>query len=219
MQSPTDNSRNLSYIDAGLIPYNDAWRMQEQLREARMKGEVGDTIIFCEHPPVFTLGKQDCNADWLSSSDAVAKEGIEVVHSNRGGRITYHGPGQLVVYFIVDIKKYSTGVKDFVSKIEDMSLELMNNFGLKASKNSDHPGIWIGDKKIVAIGLHISGDISMHGIAINVHPNISHYRHIIPCGIKEKGITSMKAELSGKHSSMNEIKDKLSIIWGQVLNC
>lgn len=207
-----DDRKKISYIDLGLIPYTEAWDIQKKYRTERQEGATGDTILFCEHPPVFTIGKQNCAEDWLSSNAAIKEEGIEVVKTDRGGRITYHGPGQQVVYFIVDIKNYSTGVKDFVAKIENVCLELVNSFGLSASKNNEHPGIWIGPKKIVAIGLHISQDISMHGVAINVFPNMSHYRHIIPCGIKDKGITSMELELNGNHPSLDAVKQRISII-------
>lgn len=207
------SSETISFIDLGLMPYKDVWDLQEKLRVERLKEKRCDTIIFCEHPPVYTIGKQNCDNDWLASFDHVKKEGIDVVRCNRGGRITYHGPGQQVVYFIVDIKNYAKGVKDFVSKIEDISLELLKCFGLNASKSDDHPGIWIGDKKIVAIGLHISQDISMHGIAINVHPNMSHYKYIVPCGIKERGVTSMQLELKERHPSLEKVKDHFSKIW------
>jgi lipoyl(octanoyl) transferase len=209
-----DSSKSFSYMDLGLVSYSHALELQRRLRKERQKGLVGDTILLCEHPAVFTVGKQDCDEDWLSLPAQIESLGFEVIRVDRGGKITYHGPGQLVVYFIVDIKKYSSGVKEFVTKIEGACLNLVSSFGLDATKNEKYPGIWIDDKKIAAIGLHISRGISMHGAAINVHPDMSHYQHIIPCGIKDKKVTSMKIELNEKHPTMEEVKGRLSTIWG-----
>lgn len=196
----------IKYFDLGVIPYRTAWEFQESLQSKRQEGETEDTIIFCEHPPVFTVGKQECSEDWLSASELIERDNIEIVNCNRGGRITYHGPGQLVVYFIVDIKNYSEGVKDFVSLVERTCLDALFYVGVKGDLNENHPGIWIGKKKIVAIGFNISRGISMHGIAMNVNPEMAHYRHIVPCGIKNMGVTSLAEEMKKKSVGMEKAK-------------
>jgi len=200
------NSKTIEYLDLGLIPYNEAFDLQLKEREKLMQGERSGLILFCEHEPVFTLGKQDVSQDWLSPFSDIKGRGIDVVKCNRGGRITYHGPGQLVVYFILNILDHASGVKDFVSLLEEACIDMLSQFDLKASKKEKYPGIWIKDEKIIAIGLHISSGVSMHGIAINVNTNLGHYNHIIPCGIKEFGITSFKKLLGDKSPDINKVK-------------
>lgn len=205
MNSP----KNVFYIDLGLTHYGSVLSLQERLREARLEGTMGDVVLFCQHHPVYTVGKQDCSDDMLSSIEAIRRDGIEVVQVNRGGRITYHGPGQLVVYFILKIGDFRSGVKEFVAGIEDCCIDLVSRLGLTPSKKTEHPGIWLGDKKIAAIGLNISKGVSMHGMAINVDPNMSHYRHIVPCGIRGLGVTSLVREMRERRPSMDEVKEGL----------
>jgi lipoate-protein ligase B len=209
----------VNFIDIGLKPYNEALAFQKELHARRAAGEIPDTVIFCEHPPVFTVGKRDSSADFLSSMRAIAEEGIEVVKVERGGRITYHGPGQLVVYFIISLSECRLGVKEFVRKIEETCMLALSRFGIDAVRDEEYPGLWAKSprsplckredkggnlKKIVAIGLQISKNISMHGAAVNVSPDMAHYRHIIPCGIKERGVTSMK-EILGKAPTVKDV--------------
>lgn len=218
----------ISLIEIGLKPYKETLAYQEKLREKRLAGKISDTVIFCEHYPVFTIGKRDSSSDWLSDFGTIADEGIEIVKTDRGGRITYHGPGQLVVYFIFNINNRGAGIKEFVHKIEDVCITMLKNFGINAVRSAEYPGLWVATpfshnpprptfrkgrkkeimKKIAALGFHVSKGVTMHGIAINVNPDMSHYKHIIPCGIKERGITSMK-ELIGKPPKMDEIVQAL----------
>jgi len=182
----------MQYLKIGIKPYNEVLELQRCLHKARVEKGICDTVVFCEHPPVFTLGKRDCGEDIISDSSAIKKDGIEVIKTDRGGRITYHGPGQLVAYFIFDIVALGKGVKDFVNMVEEACLKTLARFGITAERDEKYPGLWIAGKKIAALGFHVSGGVTMHGIALNVAPNLSHYRHIIPCGIRERGITSMK---------------------------
>lgn len=211
--------KTLSYIDLGLSHYGSVLSLQERLREARIEGTMGDIVLFCQHHPVYTVGKQDCREDMLSSIEAIRRDGIEVIQVNRGGRITYHGPGQLVVYFILKVGDFRTGVKEFVAGIEDCCMDLILRLGLAPSKKTEHPGIWLGDKKIAAIGLNISKGVSMHGVAINVDPNMSHYRHIVPCGIRGLGVTSLVREVKERRPSMDEVRDRFKESMERVFGC
>ena len=218
-------------VDLGLIDYQKAFGIQEELRSKRQRGEIADTVLLLEHPPVFTLGKRDCPQDIVSSAETIAQDGIEMVKTNRGGRVTYHGPGQLVGYFICNLRRiksmpdtkspsgvryryYTTleekggGVKNFVHFIEELCLGVLSDYGIKGSRDSEHPGIWVGQDKIAAIGLHVHRDITQHGFALNVSCDLSHYRHIIPCGIKGRGVTSLET-LLGYAPAMADVKDKL----------
>ena len=213
--------------DLGLISYHEAWQIQERLRDERVKGVIPDTILLLEHTPVFTLGKRDCPQDIVSTPETIASDGIEIIKTNRGGKVTYHGPGQLVCYFICSINTISSplggeacpersrrgrgeggrGIKRFVYLIEEVCLGILSDYGVKGTRDPEHPGIWIGKDKIAAIGLHVSKGITQHGFALNVSPNLDHYRHIVPCGIQDRGVTSLEAIL-GKTISISEVKDK-----------
>ncbi len=199
-------SHHLHIKDLGTIPYREALTLQHEMRSQREKGEIEDTVLLCEHPPVFTLGKQECDSDFLSLRERIEEAGIDIVSVERGGRITYHGPGQLVVYYIVDVQNISTGVKIFVNQIEEICIQTLRRFNLAPSRKEKYPGIWIEDRKIAAIGLHVSKGISMHGMALNVDPNMEHYHHIIPCGIREYGVTSIVKELTSDNISMSDVK-------------
>lgn len=190
-------------LDIGRRPYLEVLELQTNLHKRRVNGEIGDTLIFCEHDSVLTLGRQDCSLDWISALSQVKADGIDVVQTNRGGRITYHGPGQLVGYLIFDTARF--GVKGFVNMVEEVCIKALSNLGVAVTRDPEHPGLWVGDKKIVAVGFHISHNISMHGFALNVSPDLAHYRHIIPCGIKSKGVTSIKEE-KGATPPMSHVK-------------
>lgn len=209
----------ITLLDAGLVRYQEALELQMELRTARIAEKISDTIIFCEHPPVFTIGKQDSSGDFISSMHEIEKDGIEVVRCERGGRITYHGPGQLVVYFIVKIGNFSAGVREFVALIEEVSIHLLRSFGLVPRRDEKYPGVWIGENKIVAVGLNISHGVTMHGMAINVAPELSHYRHIIPCGIKSGGITSISREMGDCAPDMSKVKNMVAKSIEVIMGC
>lgn len=193
----------------GLIPYHEAWRAQDALRAARAEHHIPDTFILCEHPPVFTLGRQDCTADFLAPRETIAAAGIEVVQVNRGGRITYHGPGQIVGYFIVDLTTRALGIRDFVHRIESLLIDTVAHCGVSAQRDAINPGIWVGRNKLGAIGLHVSRGITQHGFALNVHPDLSHYQYIVPCGIADRGVTSLHQLCGTAAPAQHAVRDRL----------
>lgn len=189
----------IAYHDWGTIAYQEAWSAQEALRRARAAQHIPDSFIVCEHPPVFTLGRQDCQTDFRVPRATIEAAGIEIVQANRGGRITYHGPGQLVGYFIFDLSARHLGVRDFVRRIESVLIATVRAFGVNADRDPRNPGIWVGHNKLGAIGLHVRRGITQHGFALNLNPDLTHYRYIIPCGIADRGITSL-AKIRGAHT-------------------
>ena len=193
----------------GLMPYQAAWDLQISLRAERVAGKIPDTFLLVEHPPVFTMGKRDCSADFITTPEIIQAQGIELIKTNRGGKITYHGPGQIVGYFIFDLKSVHLSVKDFVCKVEEVCKQTLADFGIEASRDAKHPGLWIGTNKIAAVGLNFSQNVSQHGFALNVNPNLMHYAHIIPCGIQDRGVTSMQQILGEKTPSLEEVKAKI----------
>lgn len=182
--------------DLGKTSYSEAFELQKKLRSLRIAKKIPDVFLFTFHPPVFTLGKRPCEEDFLSSREKIKKAGIEIIQSNRGGKITYHGPGQIVGYFIFDIRSFKLSIPEFVEKIEMVLIQTLASLGLKAHQDPEYPGVWVGKKKIAALGLHFDRGVSMHGFALNVDVNLEHYRHIVPCGIKGRSITSLYEEQS-----------------------
>lgn len=200
--------KEIKHEDWGVLPYREALSLQLELREKRIAGKICDHFITVIHPPVFTLGRRDCEADFISTRTDIKRDGIEIVKTDRGGRVTYHGPGQIVGYFIVDITSKGVGVKMFVNLIEKLLINSLAGFGIEGKRDEKHPGIWIGRNKIAAIGLNVSRGVTMHGFALNVDLDLSPYRHITACGIKDRGVTSMKKTLS-KSVSLAEVKVNL----------
>jgi lipoate-protein ligase B len=179
----------------GKTEYEAAFQLQQQLRVARLQGKIPNLLLLTSHPPLFTLGKRDCREDLISPLETVKEEEIAVIQTNRGGRITYHGPGQVVGYFIADIRSLKLSVPAFVERVEELIIQTLARFNLQTHRDPEYPGVWKGDKKIAALGLHFDRGVSMHGFALNVNPNLEHYRHIIPCGIPDRKVSSVSVEL------------------------
>lgn len=192
--------------DLGVVPYREAFDLQERLREERILGKIPDQLLLLEHPPVFTLGKREDPDDFVMTPDVIRSQGIDIIKTNRGGRVTYHGPGQLVGYFICSIASLGLGVKEFVWWIEEILRLSIADFGIGSSRDKDHPGIWVDRKKIAAVGLNFSRGVSMHGFALNVSPNMAHFAYIVPCGIRGRGVTSIELETKTP-IEMSEVKE------------
>lgn len=184
----------IGVLDLGLISCAEAFELQKKLRSLRIQKKAPDLFLLTKHPPVFTLGKRPCEEDFLSDPEIIQNAGIEIFQSNRGGKVTYHGPGQLLGYFIFDIRAYKLNIPTFVKKIEEVLILSLQKLGLKAHRDAEYPGVWVGKKKIAALGLHFDRGVSMHGFALNLNPNLEHYQHIIPCGIPEREVTSLLKE-------------------------
>jgi lipoyl(octanoyl) transferase len=179
-------------LHKGCVPYLDAFALQESLHAARSNGEIPDTLILLEHSPVFTTGRQDVASDWLVSHDEIRARGIDIVSTNRGGRITYHGPGQLVGYFICDLQARQIGIADFVYWIESCLIEILSRYGITAHRDPAHPGVWVGRDKIAAIGLNVRRFVTLHGFALNVTTDMTPYSYCVPCGIIDRGVTRLE---------------------------
>ncbi len=185
--------KTLRVLHRGCVPYAEAYTLQETLHGARLRGEIPDTLLLLEHPPVFTTGRQDVATDWLLAHDDIRSHGIDIVATNRGGRITYHGPGQLVGYFICDLKTRRMGIVDFVHWIEDGLIAIVSRYGITGHRDDRHPGVWVGDDKLAAIGLHVRRGVTLHGFALNVTIDLMPYSYCVPCGIEDRFVTSLNA--------------------------
>ena len=194
-------------LDLGLRPYREVWELQHRLHEDVRSGRAPDTWIVVEHPPVITLGRQAKREHILLSDDALKARGIEVVAVERGGDVTYHGPGQLVVYPIRLLERFRE-VVPLVRALESAVIATCARFGVEAERWSAHAGVWVGTDQICAVGLAVQRMVSLHGIALNVHTRLDYDRLISPCGLPDRGITSLSKE-TGRTIEIDDAKGVL----------
>ena len=199
--------RHLTVRRLGLIPYADALELQRQLVEQRQAGAIGDQLLLLQHPPVITLGVKARNdrSHVLETPEGLAARGIELVETGRGGDVTYHGPGQLVGYPIIDLNPDRRDVHRYVRDLEEVLIRAVGDFGVIAGRSAGLTGVWVGDAKLAAIGVRIARWVTSHGFALNVGTNLDHFRLIVPCGIADKTVTSLD-ELSGRAVPMNSVE-------------
>ena len=191
----------------GLRPYREVWDIQHRLHEAVRAGDEPQTWIFVEHTPTITLGRNAKRENVLLSPEVLAARGIDIVEIERGGDVTYHGPGQLVVYPIRKLERFRE-VVPLVRSLETAVIATCADFGIVAERWSEHAGVWVGRNQICAIGLAVQKMVSMHGIALNVSTELDYDRLINPCGLLDRGITSISHEL-GREVSLAEARDTL----------
>ena len=205
-------------VDLGTMDYNEAWKLQSELVAAKINNSIDkDIILFLEHPPVFTLGRRGGRDYLLVKESFLEQSGIPVVQVERGGYITFHGPGQLVVYTIIDLEARRLGVTDFVAALEEIMLQAVRTWGLTAQRNSKNPGIWLGHRKMGSIGIALRKGISFHGLALNVNLDLTPFSWIQPCGLQGVSMTSASQEL-GKEIPMDAAHRAVKEGFKSVLN-
>jgi len=189
----------LSVVQLGRVDYATALKLQQTLIDLRKAGQVGDTLLLLEHPSVITLGRNAKRANLLVSEEQAARTGVEIFECDRGGDVTYHGPGQLVGYPIFDLRGFTPriGAVDFVRKLEEVLIRTCADFGVATHRVRGMTGVWTlrTEAKIAAIGVHISRGVTSHGFALNVSTDLGHFKLIIPCGIGDKPVTSLDRAL------------------------
>lgn len=192
----------------GLIEYGKAYKLQRSLHYQRVTEEIPDVLLLLEHPPTITIGKSGSIENVLVSKEALSKEGVSLFFIDRGGDVTYHGPGQIVGYPIIDLKQRGKDIRRFVYDIEEVIIRMMKDFSIEAGRDESHPGVWIDGKELAAIGLAIRRWVSIHGFAINVNPNMEHFSLINPCGFNDRKATSM-SQLLGEKLPVDAVKERL----------
>lgn len=202
------SEKEILYIDAGLIDYKEAWDLQKKLLDLRYQNKIPDVLLLLEHPNTYTLGKVADKNNLLSDQDFLKENKISVYEIDRGGDITYHGPGQIVGYPIINLDNWKRDAHEYLRGLEEVIIRTCDEFGLKSQRNPKYTGVWIEDRKIAAIGIKISRWITMHGFAFNVNTDLSLFNGIIPCGIKEKSVTSLSKELNVE-VEIKIVKEKL----------
>lgn len=180
-------------FNLGLRPYREVWQLQHRLHAAVREGREPDAWIVVEHPPTITLGRQAKRENVLLSDEMLAARGVDLVAVERGGDVTFHGPGQLVVYPIRRLERFRE-VVPLVRALEGAVIDACGSFGVAAQRWSEHAGVWVGTNQICAVGLAVQRMVSLHGIALNVNTDLSYDRLIVPCGLPERGITSLSKE-------------------------
>lgn len=194
--------------DLGTVAYPQSLELQQALHRARREGRVPDVLLLLEHPSVLTVGRSGRPGDILAPEEALAREGIAVFATDRGGQVTYHGPGQLVAYPILDLRGRGLAVTEYVRLLEQTVIDLLSGFRIPATRLPGYPGVWVEGEKICALGVHISHGITRHGFALNVDPDLCHFALINPCGITDRGVTSM-ARLLGRGATVAQVKPRL----------
>lgn len=215
------------YHDLGRIEYEKALERQtvafNALLEAKAQGRTGENrLFFCEHQPVLTIGKSGKDTNLLIPKELLVQRGISFYHINRGGDITYHGPGQLVCYPILNLEEFHLGLKEYVHLLEEAVIRVCASYGIEAERLEKATGVWLEGstpraRKICAIGVRSSHYVTMHGLALNVNTDLRYFSYIHPCGFIDKGVTSLRQEL--KHEvPMDEVKQRLECELSRLLN-
>ena len=226
-------NKAVEHRDLGTIHYKDAWDYQQQLLESivetkvsnRQNGRTVSTsnyLLFCEHPAVYSIGKSGDPSNLLISEEEMKNNEIEFYKTNRGGDITFHGPGQIVGYPILDLENFTTDIHKYLRDIEEVVIDILKSFGITSSRYEGFTGVWIdADKetarKICAIGVRTSRWVTMHGFALNVNTDLSYFDNIVPCGIEDKAVTSMQKELGTKQETI-EVKKALIASFEKIFN-
>lgn len=201
----------------GTVPYVEAGELQKRLVEQRKIDSIPDQLLLLEHPPVITLGvrTRDDRSHIVASAETLKVEGVEVVESGRGGDVTYHGPGQLVGYPIIDLKPDRCDVHRYVRDLEEVLIQAVATFGVSAHRMSGLTGVWVGDNKLAAIGVRVARWVTSHGFALNVTTKLDHFNLIVPCGITDKGVTSLHV-LTGEELTVESVIPAIREAFGSV---
>ena len=217
----------IEFTNWGCIEYAEAWSRQKELFDARVEAksavnELSDMAVFCEHPPVYTLGKSGVQENLLISNQSLIERGVSFFKTDRGGDITYHGPGQIVVYPIFDLEHFNIGLRQYIFNLEEAVILFLADFGLKCERLDGATGVWLDTalpgktRKICAIGVKSSRFVTMHGLALNINTDLSFYSYINPCGFTDKGVTSLELETGQKQDMefcRNLLFQKLQIVF------
>jgi len=202
----------------GRIDYEEALNLQKKLLVLRQHSEIEDIMLLLEHPPTLTLGVRANYFNIITPVEQLQQQGVKIYKVNRGGDVTYHGPGQIVGYPIINLNKHGKDVRLFLNKIEETFIQLLKcEYGITAARIKEYPGVWVDDAKITAIGVAIKRWVSMHGFAFNVNTNLEHFKWITPCGITGKGVTSL-GKILGAQQDYNKANEMVIKYFSKVFN-
>ncbi|MEI7906763.1 MAG: lipoyl(octanoyl) transferase LipB [Bacteroidota bacterium] len=200
--------KQLLVVNIGRTKYADAWELQKQIFSARLAQRIGDVLILTEHDPVFTLGKGADENHLLANTQELNEKKIDMFWIDRGGDVTFHGPGQIVGYPILDLNQHYLDIHRYLRELEEMIIRTLNDYGIDSGREKEFTGVWVKNEKIAALGVKVSKWITMHGFAFNVNTDLTFFDRIIPCGIFHKGITSLQNVL-GKTIEIADVHQHL----------
>ncbi len=207
--------RRCELREMGLLEWSSAFGLQQRLVAQRKAGEIPDQLLIVEHPHVITVGRNGHEANLLASRDILERTGIGFYETNRGGDVTYHGPGQIVGYPILDLRDWKRDVHEYVRALEQTLIDTLADFGVPAGRIAGLTGVWAGDAKVAAIGVHLSRWVTSHGFALNLNPDLSYFQYIIPCGLS-KPVTSIEA--LGASCAWKQVVDRIAIHFARLFD-
>ena len=210
--------RSVSLFRLGRVEYGEAWALQQRLAAARRAGQIEDTLILLEHPHVYTLGRRADEAHVLADPSRLEEIGAALFRIDRGGDVTYHGPGQLVGYPILDLKQRGADVHQYVRDLEETIIRTLSDYGIESGRSEVNAGVWVGEEKVAAIGVKVAHWVTSHGFALNVDPDLAYFREIVPCGLHDRGVTSM-SRLLGRRVDLDEAAARLGRRFAEVFGC
>ena len=216
-QSAPKNQNKVQLLDIGLQKYIDAWNLQKQLFEEVTAKREKNYLILTEHSPVITLGKSSDEKNIVTNHNILESKNIDVVEIDRGGDVTFHGPGQIVGYPILNLNDFKKDIHWYLRSIEEVIIQTLSHFEISAGRIKDLTGVWVNNQKICAIGVKVTRWVTMHGFALNVSTQLDNFNHIIPCGINDKSVTSMQ-EITNQDFLMEKVKDKICESFKTVFN-
>lgn len=215
----TVDSETRPYISCewrGTVPYADGLALQNEKAEAVRNGGSGGSLLLLEHPPVLTDGRFGKGGNFVASDDEIRKRGVEMHRTGRGGDVTFHGPGQLVSYPVINLREFGLGARAYVRALEETIIRTLGDYGVEAARKEGYPGVWAGGGKIASIGVAVRGGVTMHGSALNVNTDLSYFSLIVPCGISGVKVTSMQ-EILGKELDVEDVAMSYARNFGAVL--
>lgn len=190
-------------------PYQQVYHLQKELLLQRIQGEISDTLILVEHPPVITIGRGGTRDHLLVSEEELQEEGIGVIHVDRGGDITFHGPGQLVGYPILDLRQHRQDLHWVLHSYEEVFLRFLSGYGIQGERIPGYTGVWVGNRKILAVGIGVRRWVTFHGFSFNVNPSLHYFRYIVPCGIRDGEVTSLRDLLGDETPGKEEVMERI----------
>lgn len=200
--------KKLFVVSLGRTKYADAWELQRRIFTARLEHRIDDVLLLTEHDHVYTLGKAADDNHLLAKNEELSKKGVDVFWIDRGGDITYHGPGQIVGYPIIDLNQHYNDIHRYLRDIEEAIIRTLADYGIAAGREPEFTGVWVKEEKIAAIGVKVSKWVTMHGFALNVNTDLSYFDRIIPCGIFHKGVTTLR-QILGTDVTLEDVHQKL----------
>jgi lipoate-protein ligase B len=212
----------IAAYDLGRIPYREALEFQRRAAAARFSGDAPDAIYFAEHEPVLTIGRAGKTSNLRANPALLRASGVEIIPVERGGDITYHGPGQIIAYPILALSDLPSGrdLHRYLRDLEEVLIGMLDGYGIRAGRRPPHTGVWVGDRKVAAIGVAVRRWITLHGFALNVDPDLAHFDWIHPCGIRDLGVTSMRALLGAappRAEILARLRDSFARVWGRAV--